>query len=125
VYPALDPANVEFLTTLGDICRIINRPPPSALISAGLEKHNASAVSSGVLMDVWSGEHNGKRVAIKIFRTYPDASVRKAKKVRVVRVQEVSFETKFTDLVETGCNVEEVRAPKPHHLSGGEHRAFQ
>jgi hypothetical protein len=35
-------------------------------------------------MEVWSGEHDRTRVAVKVFRTYPDGPMQEATKVRAV-----------------------------------------
>ena len=53
------------------------------MITGGLEKREAVAVTSGGLTDIWPGEHERKQVAIKAFRVYPDEHMREAKKVRI------------------------------------------
>lgn len=86
IYPTLNPQNAEVLAALGDVCRIIDRPPTSAMISEGLQKRENIAVTSGGLTDIWSAEHNCEPVSVKMFRPYPDASMREAKMVHIGRV---------------------------------------
>ena len=84
-FPVLDASTIWHLETLGVICSSIDRPPPSIVISEGLklERSDTTAAATGGLMEVWFGEHDLERVVIKVFRTYPDANMTKAKKVRV------------------------------------------
>lgn len=58
--------------------------PASAILSEGLEKRGNIAVASGGLTDIWKGDLDKTRVAIKAFRRYRDSQdLREAKKVRM------------------------------------------
>ena len=48
----------------------------------GLEKRGTMAVASGGLTDIWRGQLNDARVAIKAFRIYPAQNLKEAKEVR-------------------------------------------
>jgi len=85
---------------IGEVCSSIDRPPASAEISARLEKLE----TSGGLTDIWLGEHDGEGVAIKAFRTYPDESMREAKKVRIFLAdfyKRVIFRTRLLQILWT------------------------
>lgn len=83
-FPILNPENIRYLTVLGDICALINRVPAFVAITTGLETFEVIPDTSGGLMEVWHGEYGRMRVAVKVFRTYPDGPMRDATKVRAV-----------------------------------------
>lgn len=95
LYPTLDTQDIKVLAVIGEVCNNIDRPPTSAVIPARLGRRE----TSGGLTDIWSGTFDSERVALKAFRTYPDVSMREAKKVRIRRVQEVSVETNFFQIL--------------------------
>jgi hypothetical protein len=78
-----DIQNAEFLISFGKICSAAKQLPASALLSAGLTKHGDTPVASGGMTDVWRGEYQGTRVAIKAFRTYSPQNLEEAMEVRV------------------------------------------
>jgi len=79
------------LKALGEVCGTFDQLPTSAVISAGLEKHGATPITTGGLADIWPGVHNSKRVVIKEFRVYPEKSMSEAKKVYIERVNGTRF----------------------------------
>ena len=83
-FPIPNPENIRYLTTLGDICALINRIPAFVAITAGLRILKVIPDTSGGLMGVWHGEYGPMRVAVKVFRTYPDGPMHDATKVRDV-----------------------------------------
>jgi len=95
LYPTLNVQNALFLNVLGEVCSAFGELPTSTVISAGLEKNGDTPVTSGGLMDVWLGVHDGERVVIKVFRVYPDKSMKEVEKVRVEleNVKESWFKT--------------------------------
>ena len=90
------------------MCSAIERLPTSAVLSDGLNRQGDIAVASGGSTDIWRGDHCGEQVAIKTFRIHPAQKLREAKEVCIQSVWEVCRLTKFTDLMETGTQVEEV-----------------
>ena len=75
--------NAELLISFGKICSAANQLPASVVLSAGLTKHGDTPVASGGMTDVWRGEYQGTRVAIKAFRTYSPQNLQEAMEVRV------------------------------------------
>jgi len=63
---------------------LVESLPASTVLSAGLTKRGSLAIASGGLGDVWEGEHQGSRVAIKALRTY--SNLEQAKEVCVERI---------------------------------------
>ena len=124
-YPTVETRNAALLTALGEVCSAIGKLPASTTVSVGLRKTGNGAIASGGLRDVWPGEYGGKRVAIGVFRIYSGEKLSEAKKVRIhwpIRIG--PSKTNFTDLMETGSNVEEVRPPKYHRISRSGYEAL-
>ena len=65
------------------------------------------AVASGGFTDIWRGQLNDARVAIKTFRIYPAQNLKEARLVSIRPTFEVCSHTKCTDSLETGSGVEE------------------
>ena len=82
-YPTLDSQNVRYIIALGNLCSATVRLPASAILSEGLDKRGAIAVTSGGLTDIWEGDLRGDRVAIKAFRIYPAQNLKKTKEVSI------------------------------------------
>lgn len=81
IYRTLDTLTVRPLAVFGDICSALGYLPTSIVISKGLEKDGTLPFDSGGMMDYWWGKDGRGRVAVKNFRTYPDAPMAKAQKV--------------------------------------------
>jgi len=92
LYPTLSAEDARTLNVLGELCSVLDRLPTSAVISAGLERHGATSIGSGGVMNVWLGVHDGERVVIKEFRAYPE-SMAEVKKVRIDREKGARFKT--------------------------------
>jgi hypothetical protein len=60
-----------FLDLVGDFCKLVKRFPPSASISAGLEKQDEIPAAFGCFSDTWRGKYWGTLAAIKTYRAYP------------------------------------------------------
>ena len=109
INPTIDLRSVKRLTSLGEICSAIGRPPTAVFISDGLEKHGTHAFAAGGLTDVWKGELDRKLVSAKTFRPYPDASMTDAKKVQLKRAKETrvfDFDTNAAGPVETSADLD-------------------
>jgi len=82
-YPTVNPQNAEFVTALGNVCSATGRLPTSAVLPTELEKRGSVPVASGGLNDVWQGEYDGTRVAIKVFCMSRAQTLEEGKKVRL------------------------------------------
>jgi len=65
------------LRALSELSGYIGQPPSPLVLSKGLRREGAIAVSCGTYADIWSGSYNGERVAIKSLRVYDDEDVEK------------------------------------------------
>ena len=79
----VDARNAKFLALFGNLCSAVKKLPASAVLSTGLTKCGNIAIDSGGLTDIWRGDHQGARVAIKTFRTHSAQNFQEAIGVRI------------------------------------------
>jgi hypothetical protein len=121
VYLAVNVRDKQFLTLFGNFCSAIQQLPPSALLSAELERRGDGPVASGGLTNIWEGRCNGACVTIKAYHNYSPGNLEKAKEVRIHANGNGSLYPNYADSMEAGADVEKAGSSKRRRISRRDH----
>jgi hypothetical protein len=73
----------KYIIVLRRLCGNSGILPTSYHLNDGIEKSGSVPHGSGGFADVWQGKFRGRRVALKVLRTYATDDINKVKKVSV------------------------------------------